>query len=121
MPLYIDEATSDLRRPSEDRVCVEVNLDYDLPDRIWIERENHGRYWQEVIYEKKPKFYYRCRHFGHTKDQCKFGAGPVAPPPIPVGDPIPRLVILTKDNGKGKVVEAKPHQRRTPVRRDQRK
>ncbi|KAL2517337.1 Uncharacterized protein Adt_13584 [Abeliophyllum distichum] len=36
--LMIDEATADLLRPSEARVCVEVNLEHKLPDRIWIDR-----------------------------------------------------------------------------------
>ncbi|KAL2453313.1 Uncharacterized protein Adt_49187 [Abeliophyllum distichum] len=38
VPLRIDEATTDLLRPSEARVCVEVNLEHKLPDRVWIER-----------------------------------------------------------------------------------
>ncbi|KAL2516622.1 Uncharacterized protein Adt_12869 [Abeliophyllum distichum] len=38
VPLRIDEATADLLRPSEARVCVEVNLEHKLPDRVWIER-----------------------------------------------------------------------------------
>ncbi|KAL2492059.1 Endonuclease/exonuclease/phosphatase superfamily [Abeliophyllum distichum] len=38
MPLRIDEATADLLRPSEARVCVEVNLEHKLPNRIWIDQ-----------------------------------------------------------------------------------
>ncbi|KAL2526561.1 Uncharacterized protein Adt_11615 [Abeliophyllum distichum] len=34
IPLRIDETTADLLRPSEDRVCVEVNLEHMLPDRV---------------------------------------------------------------------------------------
>lgn len=34
--LRIDEATSDLRRPNEAIVCIEVNLELRLPDRFWI-------------------------------------------------------------------------------------
>ncbi|KAL2543246.1 Uncharacterized protein Adt_04224 [Abeliophyllum distichum] len=38
VPLRIDKATVDLLRPNEARVCVEINLEHKLPDRIWIDR-----------------------------------------------------------------------------------
>ncbi|KAL2518179.1 Uncharacterized protein Adt_14426 [Abeliophyllum distichum] len=45
MPLRIDEATADLLRPSEVRVCVDVNLEYKLPDRIRIDRGASRSFW----------------------------------------------------------------------------
>ncbi|KAL2518278.1 Uncharacterized protein Adt_14525 [Abeliophyllum distichum] len=46
VPLRIDEATADLLRPSEARVCVEVNLEHKLLDRVWIERGESRSFWQ---------------------------------------------------------------------------
>ncbi|XP_022853766.1 uncharacterized protein LOC111375197 [Olea europaea var. sylvestris] len=118
LPLRIDEATSDLRRPSDARVRVEVNLDYDLPDRVWIEREKIGGYWQQVIYDQKPEFYYKCRHFGYLEVQCKLG---IRSAPPPVVEPIPKLVIPAKDKDKGKAIQGEPRQRWTPVHREQKR
>lgn len=38
-PLCVDKATSNLRRASEAWVCIEVDLKYKLPGRIWTEKE----------------------------------------------------------------------------------
>ncbi|KAL2493083.1 Uncharacterized protein Adt_28711 [Abeliophyllum distichum] len=45
VPLRIDEATADLLRPSEARVCAEVNLEHKLPDRIWIDWGESRSFW----------------------------------------------------------------------------
>lgn len=55
-PLRIDDGTSDLCWPSEVRVCIEVNLEYQLSDWIWIERKKHDGCWQTIFYYKKPKY-----------------------------------------------------------------
>jgi hypothetical protein len=121
VPLRIDEATSDLRRPSEARVCIEVNLEYKLPDRIWIEREKRGGYWQTVLYDKKPDYCFRCKHFGHIEKHCSVGPHS-APPPAPVVDPTPRPTAdVSKDKGKGKEVVIEPPKRWVPVQREQRR
>lgn len=69
----IDKAASNLRRPNETIVCVEINLDYDLSEKIWIEWEKLNGCWQAVLYDKKSKLCYRCRHIGHTDDHCTLG------------------------------------------------
>jgi hypothetical protein len=121
LPLRIDEATSDLRRPSEARVCVEIDLECRLPDRVWIEREKWGGYWQPVVYDKVPYFCFRCRHFGHMDDKCSSNSHPPPPsmPPLATDQPVKPLPVLAKDKGKGKEAVTAPRQRWTPVKRTQ--
>ncbi|KAL2481397.1 Uncharacterized protein Adt_34363 [Abeliophyllum distichum] len=77
VPLRIDEATADLLRPSEARICVEVNLEHKLPDRVWIERGESRSFWQPVVYEQLPHFCAKCRHMGHLIDKCRAGMPPL--------------------------------------------
>lgn len=108
--LHIDEATFDLRRLSEARVWVEVNLDYDLPERIWIKKEKLSGYWQAILYEKL-KFCYRCRYFGHTDDHCLLGTRLVPSSHTLVVldvDLTPWPAISAKDKAKRNVVKAEP-------------
>ncbi|KAL2513400.1 Uncharacterized protein Adt_19000 [Abeliophyllum distichum] len=77
VPLRIDEATADLLRPSEARVCVEVNLEHKLPHRVWIERGESRSFWQPVVYEQLPHFCAKCRHMGHLIDKCRAGMPPL--------------------------------------------
>ncbi|KAL2453200.1 Uncharacterized protein Adt_49302 [Abeliophyllum distichum] len=77
IPLRIDEATADLLRPSEARVCVEVNLEHKLPDRVWIERGESRSFWQPVVYEQLPHFCAKWRHMGHLIDKCRAGMPPL--------------------------------------------
>ncbi|KAL2517570.1 Uncharacterized protein Adt_13817 [Abeliophyllum distichum] len=128
VPLRIDEATTDLLRPSEARVCVEVNLEHKLPDRIWIVRDESRSFCQPIVYESLPHFCAKCRYMGHIIDQCRVGALPVdpivaqatrhfvaqapkpaialAPKPVDVQVPIVDTTMKGKDNGKEIVVEA---------------
>ncbi|KAL2462036.1 Uncharacterized protein Adt_45456 [Abeliophyllum distichum] len=79
--LHIDEATADLLRPSEARVCVEVNLEHKLLERIWIDRGDGRSFWQTVVYEKPPLFCFKCRHIGHSLGQCRAGGPSFTPSP----------------------------------------
>ncbi|KAL2534391.1 Uncharacterized protein Adt_07742 [Abeliophyllum distichum] len=76
IPLHIDEATADLLRPSQARVCMEVNLEHKLPEWIWIDRDDGRSFWQTVVYEKPPLFCSKCRHMGHSLGQCRAGGPP---------------------------------------------
>ncbi|KAL2505469.1 Uncharacterized protein Adt_21090 [Abeliophyllum distichum] len=104
--LRIDEATADLLRPSEARVCVEVNLEHKLPDRVWIERGESRSFWQPVVYEQLPHFCVKCRHMGHLIDKCRVGMPPLdvdrsvqATKPVgnpatePIADVIPKTTV----------------------------
>ncbi|KAL2541784.1 Uncharacterized protein Adt_02762 [Abeliophyllum distichum] len=101
VPLRIDEATTDLLRPSEARVCVEVNLEHKLPDRVWIERGESRSFWQPVVYEQLPHFCAKCRHMGHLIDKCRAGMPPldvekVAQATKPVGAKASKPIIVPK-------------------------
>ncbi|XP_022865637.1 uncharacterized protein LOC111385479 isoform X2 [Olea europaea var. sylvestris] len=111
IPLRIDEATTDLRRPSEARVCIEVNLGHKLPDRVWIERAGNRGFWQTVIYEKRPIFCFSCKHLGHSYDQCTT----VPPPPTVAAHPPVRPPITRTDKDKGKVTFVEPKKQWVPV------
>ncbi|KAL2485683.1 Uncharacterized protein Adt_30439 [Abeliophyllum distichum] len=106
IPLRIDEATADLLRPSEARVCVEVNLEHKLPERVWIERGESRSFWQPVVYEQLPHFCAKCRHMGHLIDKCRVGMPPLdvdrsvqatkpvgAPATKPIVDVIPKPTV----------------------------
>ncbi|XP_022873959.1 uncharacterized protein LOC111392796 [Olea europaea var. sylvestris] len=108
----IDEATTDLRRPSEARVCIEVNLEHKLPDRVWIERAGNRGFWQTVIYEKRPIFCFSCKHLGHSYDQCTTVP---PPPPAVVAHPPVRPPITRTDKDKGKVTFVEPKKQWVPV------
>ncbi|KAL2531748.1 Uncharacterized protein Adt_05099 [Abeliophyllum distichum] len=102
VPLRIDEATADLLRPSEARVCVEVNLEHKLPDRIWIDRGASRSFWQPIVYERLSHFCTKCRHMGHIIDHCRVEAPPVdtvvtqASKPFITPDPKPAVASASK-------------------------
>ncbi|KAL2471459.1 Uncharacterized protein Adt_39595 [Abeliophyllum distichum] len=101
IPLRIDEATADLLRPSEARVCVEVNLEHKLPDRVWIERGESRSFWQPVVYEQLPHFCVKCRHMGHLIDKCRVGMPPLeveknVQATKPIGAPALKPVVVPK-------------------------
>lgn len=58
VPIRIDEAISNLCRPSNAWLCIEVDLEYMLSYRIWICKEKYGSYWQTVLYDKKPNYFF---------------------------------------------------------------
>lgn len=47
--LHIDEATFNLRWLSKAWVCIKVNLDCKLSDRIWMEREKRWILVERII------------------------------------------------------------------------
>ncbi|KAL2497433.1 Uncharacterized protein Adt_22983 [Abeliophyllum distichum] len=101
VPLRIDEATADLLRPSEARVCVEVNLEHKLPDRVWIDRGESRSFWQLVVYEQLPHFCAKCRHMGHLIDKCRARMPPldvekVAQATKPVGAKASKPITIPK-------------------------
>ncbi|KAL2513411.1 Uncharacterized protein Adt_19011 [Abeliophyllum distichum] len=91
-------------RPSEARVCVEVNLEHKLPDRVLIEWGESRSFWQPVVYEQLPHFCAKCRHMGHLIDKCRVGMPPldvekVVPATKPVGFLATKPVIVPKPTG----------------------
>ncbi|KAL2475205.1 Uncharacterized protein Adt_35941 [Abeliophyllum distichum] len=133
VPLRIDEATVDLLRPSEARICIEVNLEHKLLDRIWIDR---GSFWQPIVYERLPHFCTKCCHMCHIIDQCRMGNPSldsivtqatkpfvvltckpiVAPAPKPIVAPTPKpfvqatIVDSAREDKEKEVVDEAPRQ-----------
>ncbi|KAL2539027.1 DUF4283 domain-containing protein [Abeliophyllum distichum] len=114
VPLRIDEATADLLRPSEARVCVEVNLEHKLPDRVWIER---GAGMPPLDVEKvaqatKPVGAKASKPITVPKPTVDPATKPVDVE-LPVTDEVPLVERIGK--GKGKEVVVEPRKQWVPL------
>ncbi|KAF5206264.1 hypothetical protein FRX31_004152 [Thalictrum thalictroides] len=67
--LSIDKGTLCYTRPDVARLCVEMDIQNDMPDSIWIEGPNYTGFWQKILY---PNFVYcsHCSKIGHAWEQC---------------------------------------------------
>lgn len=70
LPLRLDSATVELRKPSVARILVEINLLKDRPDSIWIGLGEEDGFWQKIKYCNVPDYCPFCWHVGHAQDQC---------------------------------------------------
>ncbi|KAL2454648.1 Uncharacterized protein Adt_47852 [Abeliophyllum distichum] len=102
IPLRIDEATADLLRPSEARVCVEVNLEHKLPKRVWIERGESRSFWQPVVYEQLLSQLVTPATKPIADVIPKPTVGAPAPKPVVVELPVDVEMPLVDKAGKGK-------------------
>src|SRR4051812_28818095 len=57
------------------------------PPRLGLDCEAVGGFWQEVTYEKIPKYCKHCRRMGHDIDACMFAHPELAKNPIPKVNP----------------------------------
>lgn len=72
-PLTLDLATAELKRPSLAKICVQVDLLKKLPHRVHLDcGEELPPFWQEIVYEKLPKYCAHCMRLGHNVRDCKF-------------------------------------------------
>lgn len=72
-PLTTDLATADIKRPSLAKICIEVDLLKTLPTRVWLESGDAiPGFWQDVEYDKIPKYCRHCKRVGHDVKECKF-------------------------------------------------
>lgn len=69
--LDTDLPTITFTRPSYARVCVEIDISIAREDVIWIGSDNGEGFWQEVVYERSPKYCVHCRLHGHERFDCK--------------------------------------------------
>ena len=69
-PLRLDASTAAITRPNVARLCVEIDLLKDLPNRVWIVNGSFG-FWQKIEYENVPDYCRCCHKLGHTADVCK--------------------------------------------------
>lgn len=83
-PIKLDVATSDGLRPSVARICVEVDVSQELPQKIYLQAKS--RYiLHPIIYEDLPLFCATCRRLGHALGACS--TTPSSIPPLPPPPP----------------------------------
>ena len=68
-PIKLDASTASLTRPSVARFCVEVNLQEELPENVWI-GNGHPGFWQHVEYENLPAYCSFGHKIGHDEANC---------------------------------------------------
>lgn len=73
VPLMLHKQTATTSRMTYARVCVEVNVDSDLPSQIDAMVGN-VRIKVPVEYNWKPQKCSHCAVFGHTRDKCVVAA-----------------------------------------------
>ena len=69
--LCVDNATAVGSRPSVARVCVEVDLQRELPGWVWISVRDRMAFWQSLVPENLPKYCNFCLHQGHSEEECR--------------------------------------------------
>ncbi|GAA0140872.1 hypothetical protein LIER_02142 [Lithospermum erythrorhizon] len=73
VPLFADEATSELTRVSYARLYVKVAASRELPKEVPLVDENGVEFMQRIEYEWIPPCYNHCVLFGHEVKYCRFG------------------------------------------------
>src|SRR4051812_2196582 len=70
-PLTLDIATAEFKRPSMDKICIQVDLLKDLPKRVWLKcGGNSSGFWQEIVYDKVPQYCKHCQRLGYDISSC---------------------------------------------------
>lgn len=68
----MDIATAEIKRPSLAKIWVQVDLLKKLPHRIRLQcGESLPPFWQEVIYDKLPKYCKHCMRLRQDVKDCK--------------------------------------------------
>lgn len=71
-PLTIGIATTEIKRPSLAKICVHGDLLKKLPHIIRLEcGDRLLTFWQELEYEKLPRYCKHCMRLGHDLNDCK--------------------------------------------------
>ncbi|GAU51197.1 hypothetical protein TSUD_97700 [Trifolium subterraneum] len=73
IPLTLDEATMKINFGHFARVLIEVDLNFDLRERILVEK-NDFDFYVDIEYEKLPLFCNSCPIVGHSVQNCKYQA-----------------------------------------------
>ncbi|XP_020597793.1 uncharacterized protein LOC110037478 [Phalaenopsis equestris] len=68
-PLKLDVPTYNLSRPSVAKILVERDITLPIVEEIWLGTEHNG-YWQRIVAEQKPYYFFHCSMFGHTDNRC---------------------------------------------------
>ncbi|KAG0484676.1 hypothetical protein HPP92_008755 [Vanilla planifolia] len=73
-PLRLATSTATRSRLQMARVCVEVDLEKELPKRVRISRSQgtkDGGFWQSISYDNLPAYCSACSRQGHKREDCK--------------------------------------------------
>ncbi|GAA0142097.1 hypothetical protein LIER_03073 [Lithospermum erythrorhizon] len=73
VPLYADGATSELLWIFFARICIEVDVSKELPDKVPLVNERNEEFMQAIIYEFVPLVCKHCCLFGHLDKHCRYG------------------------------------------------
>lgn len=68
--LQIDQNTLCLTRADAARVCVQMDVSKQRPERVWVGAGSNGN-WQRIFYPAWPLFCTGCKHLGHESSKCK--------------------------------------------------
>lgn len=68
--LCMDEETRNMSRTSMARVCVEVDLVKEPPNKLWVGMGKEQGFWQEICYESIPSYCAKCCRQGHQTKRC---------------------------------------------------
>lgn len=90
-PLKLDAATASMNRPSLARVCVELDVSKELPQRIFIQTPSRV-IMQNVEYEDLPKYCSSCYKLGHVISEC----GTENPTQPPLQESAPTEIMRSK-------------------------
>ncbi|KAF9598806.1 hypothetical protein IFM89_031474 [Coptis chinensis] len=69
--LTIDQATLTMSTPLVARICVEIDLSKPLPSKLKITDPIYMDFWQEVVYDKLPRYCTYCSLQGHNASDCR--------------------------------------------------
>lgn len=81
-PIKLDVATTEGLRPSVARVCVEVYVSQELPQKIYLQAKSRF-ILQSIVCEDLPLFCTSCRRLGHAVSSCTPQMTAKIPPPLP--------------------------------------
>ncbi|MQL84301.1 hypothetical protein Taro_016810 [Colocasia esculenta] len=68
--LQVDRDTAMLARTHAARICIQMDIAKDLPERVWIGIGSNG-IWKPLYYPNPPVFCKSCKRLGHTDLKCK--------------------------------------------------
>ncbi|XP_044493796.1 uncharacterized protein LOC123217066 [Mangifera indica] len=70
-PLYVDSVTEEGSRLEYARICVEINVNHDFPEKLELVLPSKERVEIRLEYAWKPVKCSLCNIFGHGNEECK--------------------------------------------------
>ncbi|KAF3619943.1 hypothetical protein FXO38_32633 [Capsicum annuum] len=70
-PISTDRLTTEVERISYTRILIEVDITQELPEEMYIEKNDGTIHTQAIEFEWAPEFCQDCMHMGHITGKCK--------------------------------------------------